>query len=625
MLEEAFKRAESSWRKVLDNQFPLFSPTLDFKVQDGREDKMWYFATDCKRNVKAHIYNRGKLENLLNQARERLFNGEPLDRLEEELFKYLLLHECPGHWFYSPESVEDRKRLSEAIYKGILKRDRNKKTAFKKAANVRNLVLDIIADTQIFMEKSFNLRDGIIPLFDVVEIAFHRRIDPSNALYGLSRIIYSLFCAEDELRKFYLQFFVRATPLSNTEERAIRMLKALDLKIRNLDSLIKNYSSVLKALVDNLSNRDRRYKVIEDFCYEIADLIPLDFRVGRPSENGGGSTSDLLTDLLDVLDDQEINELLTELSSEKDEISEFAADEFYKRNSGEIDIKSPIPQIRSKVKGERRKWKLVRSEVLSAEELSKKYDIRSLIQFQASTGLPTLIEISPGIWRVMEYKLKTTPLRTYTWEPQGIILPSYVVFWVDSSGSMRVGGKEGFESYVGSRNKYDRLMRVMYGLLKGLYKASKAMERDVKVGVVNYSSQSIWSGFYSLSKVFESYSNPFKKILLNPQWGATEIEPKVVDEVETEIDGNCIHVIISDGDLQSTADKVIKRFKEIASKKDRAIVFVEIRDSGIFGEKMKELSWKNKNVYFLHVNEIEEILGIKGILIQYQKISKFYA
>jgi Mg-chelatase subunit ChlD len=91
-------------------------------------------------------------------------------------------------------------------------------------------------------------------------------------------------------------------------------------------------------------------------------------------------------------------------------------------------------------------------------------------------------------------------------------------------------------------------------------------------------------------------------------------------------DGKCVHVIISDGDLQQElkVSRVKSYFKEIAGRKDRGVVFVEIKDSGVFGDFMRGLA-RRPNVYFMHVDEIEEISNLKEILIRYERVSKFYA
>jgi hypothetical protein len=628
MIEEGFKQAEREWRSLLELSYPLFSDVrLDSSFE--KEKRMWHFSTDGRSGVTAHLHQPKKVEKLARKCAElHRASGNEIDDKEllKEAMKYVLIHECPGHWEISPESVEDRKFITKAIYQGMMRRYGDKKVALKKTANLRNLVLDLVEDVQIF--HSFKLQDGIIPSFDYIEVLSSKDSLVRNALYPLTRVVYSLLTRNQTLRKKFVDFFLSATPLADARTRALRILGTLGLKVKDPYLTGEMHERALKELVDVLGSRDSRYKAIEDFSLEVADLVPIDMKVGRRSEDEGGGASDVLNDLLDVLGQDELNDLLSQLASEDEpQLSILAADEFYKRNSERIDIRSPTPQIRSRVLGEKERWKLVNSNVLSTDELARTYDLNQLLDFQRRTGLPVLLKLGPNIWRVNEYKLKKTPLKSYTWEPTGILLPDWVVFWIDSSGSMATGQVSQTPSYVGSGNKFDRLQRVLYGILRGLREASRLMGHELRVGVVNYSHLSLWSGFHELTSAYDEHLNEFKELLLKPQWEETVIEPEVVRRVESELgEGKCVHVIISDGDLQQElkVSRVKSYFKEIAGRKDRGVVFVEIKDSGVFGDFMRGLA-RRPNVYFMHVDEIEEISNLKEILIRYERVSKFYA
>lgn len=294
-------------------------------------------------------------------------------------------------------------------------------------------------------------------------------------------------------------------------------------------------------------------------------------------------------------------------------ISIIAADEYYKRNAEIIEVRNPSEEMESFDIGDKKRWKLIRSSVLTAAEVSK-LNHSQLINFQRKTGLPVLIEAGGGFYKLNEYVLETLPLKSYSFQKTGIEIPNNWVLFQDSSGTMT-----GSRSYVGSGNRFDILNRIKYGLKKGLYKVCKELSKDLKFGVVDFSDVTRYRGLESLVKIYEARTHPIKEVSLIPQCGGTQCNHAVFKGIEKELaPGKSIYTFITDGQIYGDTNPLYREIKNFSSLPNHSFVFVEIAEKTPFGSSIKELSKHNPSVLFYHVSRVQDIKDkLSSVLIKY--------
>jgi len=357
-------------------------------------------------------------------------------------------------------------------------------------------------------------------------------------------------------------------------------------------------------------------------------------------EMDGNSMSSTLDDLADELGDKEMDDLLGQLSeggsssgsgsgagsgvrdyqkTAKRLMSLVAADEFYKRNANEIEVRSPRSEAVSFDLGPRKKWKIKNSKTITDNDLAL-LDMTKVLTFQNNTGLPVLTDLGGGYYRLTEYELVETKIKSYSTQKTGVDIPDNWISIIDSSSSMMLGGGSlSRATYVGSGNKYDTLMRVLYGLEKGIYSVCKTMKRDMKYGVVNFSDSTIYSGMDSFVTAFDSRSHDTKTVKLAPQSGNTVLNTDVFKRIKKDLKpGKTVYTLITDGELGNDADDVVRVVDGLARQKDTSFLFVEIDSQSPLGEKLHLLSKKNNGVHSYRVRNVKDIKDkLQSVLIDY--------
>jgi hypothetical protein len=458
-----------------------------------------------------------------------------------------------------------------------------------------------------------------------------------------------------KLKEMYLGFVSCLNP-KEAKEAGIDFKKFKEnvQGIENYDAADFNDKQkyLLEMLTKIFETPSLRYDALKGFVKTISEYIPATQKVGSfdPGTTGydggggteeesddemdGGSMPSTLDDLSDQLDEKEMDDLLDDLSNNHDydnddpyarrhdpqydakkQLALVAADEFYKKNAEQIDVKNPYAEAVSFDAGMRKKWRIKKENIVTKTELST-YNTDKIISFQEATGLPALVKIGDGYFRVREYELVETKIKSHTMTKAGIEIPENWIPLIDSSSSMT-----GTSQYVGSENKYDILMRVLYGIEKGLCSVCKMMSKDVNFGVVNFSDVTHYSGTDSLTKIFESRNHKAKTTQLQPQKGNTRLNNGVFSEIKKDLKpGKTVYSLMTDGDIQSDTTKLYNTVDELGREKNTAFVYIEIGEGSPFGEEIQTLSRTNNGVLYYRVKSVKEIKQkLSSVLITYSK------
>jgi hypothetical protein len=320
----------------------------------------------------------------------------------------------------------------------------------------------------------------------------------------------------------------------------------------------------------------------------------------------GGNTEQALVNLADVLDDGEAKDLLSSVANspgssqggsqggaaqKNKRLSNLARDEFYKRNTPEISIKSPDYEAVQISLGKKFVHDHIGSQLLTPMEVGL-LDLEQILRFQDETGLQVLTQLSEHQFRLDHYETIEIEETDYAFENSGIDLPANVVFHVDSSMSM------GKPAYVNTGCNYDVLMNVCFGLLKTLKDASKKMKSQVFVIAANFSNGTILSDAVELNHMYDTPNNSAKKALLGFQNGGTHYSETTMDGINTKLKpGKTVHIWVGDGDLnQGCKNSAYEQIEEVANMPDTSFLYFEIGSSSSFGQRVKKLAEQKDNV-----------------------------
>ena len=405
-----------------------------------------------------------------------------------------------------------------------------------------------------------------------------------------------------------------------------------------------NQRYFVSSLTNIFDTPSMRYASLKGFVKVLSPYISLKHKQGSPDPNtmghgspggsgdqseeemNGDSMAQTLDDLLGTLDEDEADELMGEVANDdmsgrkkgpssniRKKISIISADEFYKKNADIIEVQNPSQENVSYDLGKKERWKLVKSQTLTAVRVST-LNHQKIMAFQRATGLPVLMEIGNGFYKFNEYRLEESPLKSYSSQKTGIEIPDNWVLFQDSSGSMTTS-----TSYVGSGNKFDLLNRVKYGIKKGLYHICKEMGKDLLFGVVDFSDSTLYKGLDSLVKIYEARTHPIKEVSLTPQCGDTFFNSKVFDKIKKDsAPGKTIYTFITDGDIHGNTAPLFDAVEKFSSDPQNAFLFIEIASKSRFGEQIKDLSKKNPSVMYERVRNVSSIKDkLSSVLIRY--------
>ncbi|MBI2143772.1 hypothetical protein HYU17_01305 [Candidatus Woesearchaeota archaeon] len=522
------------------------------------------------------------------------------------------------------------------------------------------------------------LPEGVIPIFNIVSCTSspgQPQLQTPSPLQALTNVFYALlFCGDTETRKgLYGSFMEDIKQLRTayspafTEQAANAVVRkamlgfiseldsselgakgisrpgfeaAVDGMFKNIDKpqYSASHGKVVEWLAAVLGDKETRYKAVKGFIKPLAPFISVQNNEGRhkyeesEDETGAGGAGSALENLLEQLPKGEADQLLQDLADSKPGTEKEAKlvlqamDDYYKRNSKEVMLKSPKPQATTLNLGKKKEWQLERSETATEQELRDNYNVDALMGFAASTGLPVLQRLDGNNWQVNHFREKELPLTTYTFQSTGIEMPRNIVFLIDTSGSQQQGGTPSGmgESYVGTGNKYDALMHEVYGILKTMAKASSEQNAPINVFNINYSSSTIAKGPASIHDFLAQPASQEKAALLVPQNGTTSLDAVVLQGVERKLaPGKTAWLVFCDGDLEEPTAPVFEQFRKIAARKDSSIVYFQIysgQSGEAFANFMRNLAKAQSNVTYNHITSMDQVTkGAMSVLVKYAK------
>ncbi len=509
------------------------------------------------------------------------------------------------------------------------------------------------------------LPDGIVTTWDVVELSCG---GPQTLFYPITRAMYALLhCGNAELRNSVFSY-VRGkmgTTISdgNLEnvvvaslQGTVKYLSDVELarigidRSKYLESVAMLYTCradqqgteartfVVRAIAEINLRAELRYKSIEGIIEPLAKYISTTKEERRdganmegeggqgneqtsPSEPGGGA-EEVLQNLINQ-NDPDVNNMLSSIANDQSapqtprnqRLSNLAKDEYYKRNARELAIKSPTVEATTREVGKVRTPVKVSERLLTLEELHD-LPIDDIVKFQQETGLICLMRLSQYQWRYDIYEWQEQPIVDFEYKKTGIILPDNIIFRVDSSGSMTQT-----KEFVGTQNRYDCLMHVIYGITKSAAKAAKEMNKPVQVVVVNYSNngQTKVSEAVELQTFLDMPNNAAKEVLLNPQCGQTYHDIAAYQEAYARLrPGKTIEIVVTDGDLQTDQDLSMTEVRRILGIPTNIMVYVPIFEEGGFAKRMSRLAPTAPNLTYVPMPSFSKLQSIANdIIVQY--------
>ncbi len=687
IVKRSAKKAGDIFKQIVKENFPIFTDVevkIEYKEKKG--DQIWGACTNNKQ-IFIDIYDVDEIEKRFRKKilphYKRVFKDiygvsvpteEALEYLMRDTFLFFLFHEI-GHPKDCPNSKEEEKKIDKTLFETIKEVEPGIKTkdAIRKVDNVRNHVWDMVVNTlfyadtrgkrnpldsekfkQAYIDNGINIEnypDATIPIFYIDQCD-----TPGDKLFSLISLFYgSLHASNNQARHKHVKYFVKACEKTYMTKRDIRgvftdMYKGFiselsDRELARVGINKRQYNStaekafdyitanhvfeqehdyLLESITKLLSNKRFRHKAIKGFVKPLVKYMSTAEKPSGPSEDdhGGGGCSSALDNLLEELSDEEKEDLLKEMANENyemDSVSIEAADKFYRENKQTIDIKALSDRTKEETfEYTSQDFELIDTPIMSEEELLMNYDIDALRQFEVATDLPCLLNIDDGLWQVNIWEIKETKHSDPIITPADIALFDNVVFIVDSSGSM------GVTKYVDSGSSYDIVCTSFYGLLDGLEKASDYSDRQIDVGLVNFSSSTKWSGFYDVKDVVKDHRNEFKKQLLTPEGGGSTLDCTVFDTIDEEKrEGKNAYIILSDGGINEY--DVYNKCEEITRDEDNILIYIDISPyANLNGGYTYESSLCKKlkktgrdNIITRTVNSIDEITEELGnILVQ---------
>ncbi len=678
MIAETLPVARDFWSRIVERAYPLYGSREVVVQCDPKSSAPTEFYTDnekiyvcLNRPQEASAEFRKHVLPVYRPSLAALYPGAravPDDVLERNLWVdtllFVLFHEL-YHPLICPNSAEDEKEISRALYRGIKAAlpTVDALSVLRRVVEIKNLVWDLVVNVAFLARLGGAdydpLRSGCGSVFARadrrIDVAPIRAIPPpvvpavyyqsaatahTDLLIAIMGTLYTvLSTAEVALRERLLDGFRREAARLQApkppENLAVEMLQAIG---------IDPARDPLGELQKVFGRPAERYRAIEAVGKFLAPFLKGAGKQGSvdqktrgqgsgvrgPGSGVGGqgedSTVDTMQDVLESLPKKEADDLLrgaAQPESDYDEespsytwkpLTVAAADEFYKRHSEPLGFRNPEQRAAIYELGKQKRWRIRNVWDLTAPEATQ-LDIDRVLTFQSATGLPVMMNLAEGFYRVHEYVLQETPIRSYTLQTEGVEIPDHWVLIVDSSSSM------GSVDYVGKGEKYDILMRVCYGVATGLDAAARALRKNPKFGVVNFSSGTQFSGMADFRRAFAENFNSQKRTLLIPQNGGTDIDVRVLQQVEKAIPGGrTIYTLITDGEIGATRKPALDVLSAWAGQADHSLVYVEIGKETEFGKGLREAAKTRASITCATVSKVEEIGKILGsILIRYAK------
>ncbi len=510
-----------------------------------------------------------------------------------------------------------------------------------------------------------SLPDGIVTTWDIVELADH---NPETFFYPVTRIMYGLVhCDDENLRNDVFSYFRgKLTGISDVdlEQNVVdsfsgtvkyidpfelkkigidrtRFLEAASMLYKERDNI--RGSEARRYLVEGITTintqAELRYRSIEGIIEPLAKYIDTEKEERRDGANSegeegegneqtdpsqqGGAAEELLQSLINQ-DDGDVDEMLESIANDQSQpntnrnkrLSNLAKDEYYKRKARALPIKSPTIEAETKEVGKIRTPRKV-SEILLTPDQLHNLPMDQIIQFQQETGLMCLMRLSEHQWRYDIYEWEEQPIIDYEYKKTGIILPDNIIFRVDGSGSMTYT-----DSYIGTKDRYDSLMHVIYGVAKSTTEAASKMDKEVQVVAVSYSDlgQTRVSEPVELQDFYHTPNNSAKQVLLNPEKGATYHDLDAYQEAhERCVPGKTVEIIVTDGDLDTDHDQSMVEIRKILDGEDNVMVYFPIFQEGSFALRMGRLAKMVPNLTYKPFLSFDRLqTEANDVIIQYK-------
>jgi hypothetical protein len=322
----------------------------------------------------------------------------------------------------------------------------------------------------------------------------------------------------------------------------------------------------------------------------------------------------VLDDILSAFPSEESDKISEKIVKQSIEpLSLMVLDNYFKRNAEPIifvkqDEGPPQSIEYSRIK----EWKLASSELLTAEKVSC-LNFNAIDIFQRNTGLPVLVNLNNGFFQLNEYIEVEKSIYSDIPISINVEIPDNWVLFVDSSGSMT----RTTEYHANPEIPYHKLMRVVYGLMKGLNDICKTYDKNIQFGTVNFSTETRFKGLDSLINVFNSRIHEIKKNILIPQCGWTSLETNIIERILQKVGKKkSVLTIITDGEL-SNWQQVYHQLTQVSKLNYIVTVFIEIANESELGKQIK--AKKTKGIEYQYVDQIEDIgKKLKNILVRYQ-------
>jgi hypothetical protein len=689
VIDEVFARAERDWREIVERAYPLTAGIPVVVKRDPKAPTPFESYTD-NRTITVGLHQPSQLERdfarfavpergeghrlygLAAGAADAAIAGE----VPYDVFLLVLFHEL-FHPLVCPNSREDERAISQAIYRGVIAAEPAlaPKDAVFKVDHVKNLVWDVVVNVT-FLARSRSVRRDILRsrIGDVFRenaraiagqpvVDFPKGMLPvvylmsagrgtTDKLIALAGLFYATlsygdpFNRERAIRAFLDDLARKGMDESTAASHLAAMyagiacgedgpefVKRADLALdaRN-PSYESNQEWLLRALDAIFDAYATRYASLEGLAKALAPLIPLTEKQGSPDagttgwdespadagadEQAACSLGRTIGDLEGELGAGGVEKVLGEMAGDPQPgggglgsqtagaIATFARDELLKRTAEPIDIRGPAMGNELLDIGRQVRWELKRSHDITSGDLAS-LDLPRIVQAQVASGLPILMQLADDRYKLNEFELVETPVRG--WAPRRLEthLPENWVLLLDSSGSM-----------CGA--PFELVLRVTYGIKKGLHELCTAKKKDLKFGVVNFSSSTVYSGLDSFTKIYTSRTHRTKQVLFEQQNGGTTLDVAVFAQIAKDLArGRTVYTLITDGEI-SNGDAVFAAVEKAARARDTAFLFVEISTRSELGKKIDALSKKLPSVIYRKVDRVEDIRGsLQSLLIRY--------
>lgn len=419
--------AEKEWRPEVKRDFPLWGSIPVSRKTSSDED--WQFYTDFNK-IYANINNDAGLQEGFENIISESWDGKPED-LARETMHYALFHEL-YHLLEAPFSRfgedNDTKRIRQAMRKGLLAAEPDL-SALEQVIRVdesENLVEDFILDNRFAIDNKVKgyVRQDIIPAFHF--LALQESSEETTDIYKITRFLYGVLYGPQNTHGFFERkatkegVDVAEEALSALINRPVRLPRRNDSLADGNKSMSPTdpepYERLQEYVTDirEVFSGDDRYKGIERFMAVLGRYVKKGMPRERPvdEENPAKNPQSVLQDLLDDMSFEEQKQFVDELSQESDDalgLDAFAMHEFYKRNHPTVRVYSGNKADESRATGLQERLYLKKSQIITEDQIGG-LNLKRIEYFERR-GLPGLIKLENGTYRLNEYGLKPRDLR----------------------------------------------------------------------------------------------------------------------------------------------------------------------------------------------------------------------